>query len=95
MGDARKRETSKVSVGSLAQETRKIYRKVEQPRERPAWQGRWASGSELRLEHLKWEMLMRHPGRDFTEEAGCIHLEFSVWIETDNTYLGWNLSLWD
>lgn len=39
MGDARKRETSKVSVGSLAQETRKIYRKVEQPRERPAWQG--------------------------------------------------------
>lgn len=43
----------------------------------------------------KCEMLMRYPGRDFTEEVGCIGLEFSVRIEADNRYLGWYLKLWD
>lgn len=38
---------------------------------------------------------MIYPGRDFAEEVGCTSLEFSVWIEADDRYLGWYLKLWD
>ena len=38
---------------------------------------------------------MIYPGRDFAEEVGCTSLEFSVWTEADDRYLGWYLKLWD
>lgn len=30
---------------------------------------------------------MTYAGKDFMEEVECICLKFSIWIETDNTYL--------
>lgn len=43
---------------------------------------------EICFGFMKCEMLMIYPGRDLTEEVGCTSLEFSVWIEADDRYLG-------
>lgn len=52
-------------------------------------QADWELDQESCFGYVKWEMPMRQSGRDFMERVGWISLEFGIWIETDDIYLGW------
>lgn len=59
--------------------------------------GRSRAGSRQTRMWIKSSVLdmLSVRGRDFMVEIGCIHLEFSMWVETDNMYLRCHLRLWD